>query len=751
MGAKNELFQFINQLPSTSPKAVNSKHSVKNWDQRKAVASSFVKHRQAHMQFITSKCTYYNHAGVASSYHTIKSCLIPKINFPGKMDAGTLAVNLALKNKVKPIIIIAANSHHIGGSLYRTNSKGTGDSQEEQVNDSFAGALSLASIPGVCSKIKGGELHYSAPIREILETRGAISVENVPGIKNTSSDHILVAAPNLAKGECKNEKGEFDPRSYAEQISKMYFNAFLRISKLPSNQPIILTLPGLGVFAGHDPSVKDTAKAIHKICIRNVFAQFPQLINREFYLPYASAKHWQDLDVSSEFGLFLKVHSAIYYARKSHRLQQLCQLDDKPLDKVCALSGRGLMTEARQVFQDKIRVTLYPANLKNDKVELGLSFPSPEEAKAFLNCCNLPSSLFRPHYKWKNVLFMKGSLGPGTLGAYKSKGEIVINLGQKSPKSRKAFCDLLGLKPSDYELKGQSVHIKLPAKPHCGMNLVTYPNSFSNKKTFFNRKTPHFYSRSNGKTFPARPPVKLNPQFNTNAKTNKLSSSVLNDLLNQSFRNPLKDSKPKGHDKSKNNTSKWFTDYESSGEYVEKLDQKSPKSQKAYCDSLGLKPGEYEIKGQSLHIKLPTNNKLIKKRIMLNPQSNTKAKGSGGVGSNLSLNSKWLMVPSILIAVACALCPIAMPLATGPFYLSIVGAFLFSAFSIGLYQKSQANQNNAVNNKSVSASTTQSAHTTAVNSTLGKNHAHHKQSSVQTKPTNSKNHGERSNKKKLKI
>ncbi len=123
----------------------------------------------------------------------------------------------------------------------------------------------------------------------MLHGRAAIAIKNVPGLEKRKCDQILVAAPNLSRGqECFNEK-QFDCVAYAAAMYTMYNNVMRAIAAEPDkSKPIVFTLPGAGVYLGKDPVIQKQAKIIHALVLKKtIIENAPQLQGRKFVLPYA--------------------------------------------------------------------------------------------------------------------------------------------------------------------------------------------------------------------------------------------------------------------------------------------------------------------------------------------------------------------------------------------------------------------------------------------------------------------------------
>ena len=269
-----------NQVPTSV-----ANKPVGKWKERVEVFEDFIKNFETYKKEI--KVQHY--ATPVSQSPISLMDTPPAIQFEalGAIDGGDLAKEKGAIAKKKPIMLIAANAEHIGGSLYRVVGKKTGDAQEEQAGNNYAGALAVASIPGAATGIDAhGDIHYSKGYHDLLLQRGAIDVSNIPGPNGIRCDQILLAAPDLKNQKECFIKGTFQAQNYAEQILTMYRNAFSALANKDPGQPIIFTLPGSGVYLGDDPIIQEQAKKIQGLCLRQVLNENPSLANHKFYLPY---------------------------------------------------------------------------------------------------------------------------------------------------------------------------------------------------------------------------------------------------------------------------------------------------------------------------------------------------------------------------------------------------------------------------------------------------------------------------------
>ncbi len=149
MPARTELVTHVNSLPNDVPTSVGGK-PVANWSERVRVARDFIENYDTYIGDIAS--AIYNQETKFDGTSTVQPLgdVGIVIESRDQIDGGTLASQFNEKGQ-HPIMLIAANADHIGGSLYRTPR--TGDAQEEQAGNTYAGALALASRPGVFGKI----------------------------------------------------------------------------------------------------------------------------------------------------------------------------------------------------------------------------------------------------------------------------------------------------------------------------------------------------------------------------------------------------------------------------------------------------------------------------------------------------------------------------------------------------------------------------------------------------------------------
>ncbi|CDZ76800.1 hypothetical protein BN59_01076 [Legionella massiliensis] len=383
----------LNKNQNPPPISVSGQ-PVARWRERVEVFEDFMKNFDNYRKEI--KVQRYN-APVAKPAISLMDNK-PTINFEtfGAIDGGNLAIEKAAFAKSKPIMLIAANAEHIGGSLYRTEK--TGDAQEEQAGDTYAGPLALASIPGIAHSISDkGDIHYSQAYHDFLLQRGAIDVSNVPGPNGKKCDQILVAAPDLKYQKECFVKGTFQAQAYAEQVLTMYRNVFAAIANKDPNQPIIFTLPGSGVYLGYEANVKEQAIKIQGLCLKQVMNENQSLADRKFYLPYGNnapvfkvAKG--EVDPSTLTAEKQIVSNALINIEKQHQLKTpklplpsdshkkmaLMMVAPKTPDKTVAIMLKDAAINCLQMRNENIEPSI---GKKDGKTNLLLNFASKEEAE----------------------------------------------------------------------------------------------------------------------------------------------------------------------------------------------------------------------------------------------------------------------------------------------------------------------------------------------------------------------------------
>ncbi|MBS0290002.1 MAG: hypothetical protein JSS07_08235 [Proteobacteria bacterium] len=249
------------------------------WAKRVEVAKNFIENFEEYTKDIKIDSFKDTKISQAQTLNDLKS-QTPKIKTV-QIDGGTYAASLP---NPPPLVIIAGNSSHIGGSAYRTGGNGAGDAQEEKYAETMPIALAIASKVGENITTKG-DINYNAQTQEVLRARAALKVTGIKygNQKNTKScDAIVSVAPDLNNDPkyaglvLDNATTKFDdPRwdDFINEIYKMYNNLAAAIDASPASQAVVLTSLGGGVYSKESPH----AKLIQGMCLRMAFEKYPSL------------------------------------------------------------------------------------------------------------------------------------------------------------------------------------------------------------------------------------------------------------------------------------------------------------------------------------------------------------------------------------------------------------------------------------------------------------------------------------------
>jgi hypothetical protein len=433
MPIDQRLISLKDTLPTAAPMSVGNK-LVAHWEERLNVFDDFINKYAFYAPHLSCKRVERTDFSVTLTANTL-----PNIQPLGTIDGAVRAAQLfGEDSRHQPIVVIAANAEHIGGSLYRVPR--TGDAQEEQAGNTFAGALALATIPGVLEKVENGEMFYSDSYRQSLKRRVAIVIDNVPGTNGKRCDEILVAAPDLSKQvECYSN-GIFNEVSYAKEIYRMYCNIFEAIKDKNPLQPIVFNLPGTGVFLGRDAKVKAAALTIQGLCLRQALLDSPAMSNRKIELPFANQQVLNIMRSSN--------HTDLGTLRLKAVFEQALSDLKKPTHAVTPIAPAQPISSC-QFYQEGMS-------------QLAIKFPSQQGRDHFLK--EIGSQLNCRLGDNSSVLLLTPSAGKGKSGVYWHRGTLAVNCLNEA--IRNQAIQLLGLSSSSLvRCSGTSIHFNQPLLP----------------------------------------------------------------------------------------------------------------------------------------------------------------------------------------------------------------------------------------------------------------------------------------------
>lgn len=292
-----DLFRYLNGLDMTRPPAIvhsSKQMNLHKWQARVQVAKDFYgpNHQQnvQQIQAVAVTADIGGHAPAAAGMPAIQIVRGAKDGVQHGFDQAPAGV--------KPVVMIAADAKILGGKPF---GKGTvGNAQEEAVCNSVALVPAMAS-KGLMSHVgSGGKVYASRQFTAMMESRQALHMSNVPAVNPTTGqachvDTVQVVAPDLRK---KRHMSPGDIKQYAQEIYKVYRNALAAmVENSDPNQPLVITFPGSGVFAGPKdrPEIQQLAREIQGLCLREAMQNTPGLAGRNISATYMTPGSGADL------------------------------------------------------------------------------------------------------------------------------------------------------------------------------------------------------------------------------------------------------------------------------------------------------------------------------------------------------------------------------------------------------------------------------------------------------------------------
>lgn len=294
---EEDLLRHLNSLDvSQSPAIVHSSRymNLRQWQNRVQVAKDFYgSNYQQNVQQI--QATAVTAAVDAQAQAT---SAMPTINVVRQAKDGVAHGFDQAPAGVKPVIMIAADAKILGGKPF---GRGTvGNAQEEGVCNNVALVPAMVS-KGLMSHINShGKICATRQFTQMMESRQALHMSNVPAINpNTGQagqvDTVQVVAPDLRQ---TRDMSLGDIKQYAQEMYKVYRNALDAMVKHSNpSQPLVITFPGSGVFAGPKdrPDIQELAREVQGLCLRQAMQDTPGLAGRNvsatFVTPGSGADH----------------------------------------------------------------------------------------------------------------------------------------------------------------------------------------------------------------------------------------------------------------------------------------------------------------------------------------------------------------------------------------------------------------------------------------------------------------------------
>ena len=406
---------------------------VQHWGSRQAVLNHFTQNYHKYQDQLSAQ-TIQPPPSPNPPVHYRKKRIIRL----GATDGGAHAQRLGSDC----LVVAAGHPQHANGSGYRTGPRNTGNAQEEQLSNTWATAAALTCISGATSHIsQDGEIHYSQRFSDTLRQGGAIKVNNVPNSNGSQTcNQVTVAAPDLTKEHMSMEE-------YGQRMYTMYKSMFAAIEQDPNSTPVILTLPGSGVFAGNDPRMRE----VHALALQRAMREWPNAKKRDVHLPYATKPNNAAILAIAEDDHPPQHLSPAEVAR----VQQSMGLTHTPKHQWRRAQTQAPRSLCRGVYQIDNRRNPYGYS-----DEIGLKFDNPQDAQTFLAQSKGLRGLIRPHPTNSSTLIIMQSQRRGQPGVYDDgNGSLAINT-TGTGLNKEEVANMLGLtNKRNCKLQGTSIHV----------------------------------------------------------------------------------------------------------------------------------------------------------------------------------------------------------------------------------------------------------------------------------------------------